>query len=397
MADLSHRQIASMPLDGGEAGVKPAGGSSFRVVEALEADVLRRAPALWAVAEQVGSTPLVEVPSDRGSGRIFAKCEWFNPGGTVKARTALAMVHDLLRDHPERSPAELSVRTYSGGSMHLPIAAICQAIGMPCTIDSGAFLTPSAIELVRAQGAELVIHGKEVGFWDIVQASKAAAASDPSVSFLFQHNHPANLRIHEQTTGVEMAQQLAASPGGPLKPDAWVAAIGTGGTIVGVGRALRALSNPSLKIYGVTPAETPFGTQNAPHDKPTLAGSGGLGLGRKQPFVEADEALIEGHLTVSYPSALREVLRFSDLAGARLGTSAAANWLAARQIARELGEGSIIATVFPSLITPEEWANIIRLRELFGPELGGDQLETRLARMQAMGETLKGPRRRTSA
>jgi cysteine synthase A len=389
VSEPAHRQLLARPLDGDACGVRPAGGATLRMVEALDPNVLRRSPAFWALAEQVGSTPLMEVPSDAGAARIFAKCEWFNPGGTVKARTALAMIHDLLRDNPGRAPHELAARTYSGGSMHLPIAGICQAIGLPCTIDSGSFLTPSAIAQVRAQGADLVIHGKEVPFWDIVHASKAAAEAAPGVSFLFQHNHPANLRIHDETTGVELGQQLAATPGGPLKPDAFVAAIGTGGTIVGVGRALRRESNPRVRIFGVTPSESPFGTLADPgHGKPTLAGSGGLGFGRKQPFVEANEALIEGHFTVSYPSALREVLRFSKLTGVRLGTSAAANWLAARALARELGEGAVVATVFPALITPEEWAQIERLEGLYGAELGGDALETRLGRMLAIGDTL---------
>ena len=390
MTGISHQQLLSEPIDDPEpAGVRPGGGSSLRVVETLDPSVLAQAPELWAIAEQVGSTPLIQVPAERGSGAVFAKCEWFNPGGTVKARTALAMVHDLLRDHPGMAPSSLRVRTYGGGSMHLPIASICHAIGLPCTIDSGTFLTPSAIEQVRAAGAELVLHDKEIGFWTMVQASKQAAEDDDGVSFLFQHRHPANLRVHEETTGTEIAQQLAGAPGGPRRPDAWIAAIGTGGTIIGGALALRRLSNPELKVYGVTPSESPFGTLNPPHGKPTLAGSGGLGLGRKQPFVEANEVLIDGHFTCSYPSALREVLRFSQLAGVRIGTSAAANWLAARHVARQLGPGGVVATVFPSLITPEEWVNIQRLKALFGDDLGGAQLETRLGRMQAIGDTLK--------
>jgi cysteine synthase A len=273
--------------------------------------------------------------------------------------------------------------------MHLPIANICAAIGLPCTIDSGTFLTPSAIDQVRSAGAELILHDKTIGFWTIVQRSKQAAEDDPSFSFLYQHNHPANLRIHEETTGVEISQQLENARGGPRRPDAWVAAIGTGGSLIGVARALLRLSNPNMAVYGVTPAEAPFGMLEPPTGKNTLAGSGGLGLGRKQPFVEANEAIIKGHFTCSYPSALREVSSFARLTGIRLGTSAAANWLAAKHVAKQLGPDATVVTVFPSLITPEEWENIRHLEELFGSDLGGIALETKLERMQKIGEHFK--------
>jgi cysteine synthase A len=375
---------ALAPTPGLEALGAPA------MLRALDRAVLERIPALWALAERTGSTPLIEVPAPEGSATILAKCEWLNLGGTVKARTALAMIHDMLRDQPDRTLGDFHVRTYSGGSMHLPIASICQAVGLRCTIESGDFLTASAIDQVRAAGAELVIHDKTRGFWAIVQQARETAEADPEASFLFQHKHPANLRIHEETTGAEIAAQLAAAAGGPLRPDAWVAAIGTGGTIIGVGRALRRLSNPDVAIYGVTPAETPFGTMDpATHGKRTLAGSGGLGLGRKQPFVEAHEAMISGHFTCSYATALRAVNGFARLTGIRLGTSAAANWLAARTVAQRLGPGRTVVTVFPALITPEEWDNIKGLERVLGPDLGGQSLETKLDRMEAIGARLR--------
>jgi cysteine synthase A len=300
------------------------------------------------------------------------------------------MIHDMLRDHPDRALSDFHVRTYSGGSMHLPIAGICQAVGLRCTIDSGDYLTASAIDQVRAAGAELILHDKTMGFWAMVQQSKATAEADPEASFLFQHNHPANLRIHEETTGAEIAAQLAAAPGGPRRPDAWVAAIGTGGTLIGAGRALRRLANPEVAIYGVTPAETPFGTMDpATHGKRTLAGSGGLGLGRKQPFVAAHEDMLSGHFTCSYATALRAVNGFARLTGIRIGTSAAANWLAARTLARRLGAGATVVTVFPALITPEEWDNIKGLERVLGPDLGGQSLETKLDRMEQIGARLR--------
>ena len=389
MNAVPHQQLFPGGIPQAAGPLVGAGGASLRVIEVLDRNVLKRAPGLWALAEQIGATPLLQVPGEPGAATIFAKCEWFNPGGTVKARTALAMVHDLLAENSDKAPAELKVRTYSGGSMHLPIASICQAIGLPCTIDSGTFLTASAIEQVRSTGAELVLHDKAIGFWTIVQRSKQAAENDPAVSFLFQHNHPANLRIHDETTGVEISQQLEGTRGGSRRPDAWVAAIGTGGSLIGVARALRRLSNPNTAVYGVTPAETPFGMLGPPTGKNTLAGSGGLGLGRKQPFVEANEDIITGHFTCSYPSALREVNSFARLTGIRLGTSAAANWLAAKHVARQLGPGGTVVTVFPSLITIEEWENIRRLEELFGSDLGGMDLEIKLDRMNKIGERLK--------
>jgi hypothetical protein len=142
-------------------------------------------------------------------------------------------------------------------------------------------------------------------------------------------------------------------------------------------------------------AEAPFGMLEPPSGKNTLAGSGGHGPGRKQPFVEANEAIIAGHFTCSYPSALREVCNFARLTGISIGTSAAANWLAAKHVALRLGPGATVVTVFPSLITSEEWENIGRLEELFGADLGGMDLETKLDGMNKIGERLN-QRRQTN-
>lgn len=358
MQTINYIQLKSKKFAGHSSGLQMAGGCSEHVTKSLDASVLTRVPALWEIAELTGSTPLFRVPSDAGCGEIFAKAEWLNYGGTVKARTAVGMLHDTIAKRPECRPNDLRIRTYSGGSMHITIAGMCQALGMACRIDSGTFLMPSQVARIRALGADLVLHDKDFGFWPMVEKARDLASSeDPEATFLFQHEHPANLRMHETTTGPEIAEQLLSTPGGPRYPDAWIAAIGTGGSLIGVGKSLRML-NPEIKIYGMTPSEQPFGTPDKPSGLATFAGSGGMGLSRRQPIVAAHEQLVSGHFTMAFRESLLEARLFAKLTGVRIGSSAAANWSAARHVSQQLGPGSTVVTVFPSLLTAEQWSMV---------------------------------------
>lgn len=334
-------------------------------LEFLDHTVLERFPPLAEFARNLGRTPLIQVPSVRGGARIFAKCEWFNPTGTVKDRTAFAMLYRLLQDQPGTALQRLHVLEYSGGSLAMSLSGLCGRLGLRRTLAMGSFVTPEAVAAMEREGSDVVLVDKEKGFWAVMEKAFELATQHPQWSFLYQHANPANLWVHRVLTGGELLQQLHSPELAGLQPAAWVASIGTGGSLAGVYQAL-APHYPGLELYGVTPAELPYGSPLPPNGLPKYAGSGGLGSGRKQAFVEAIEEQVSAQLTVTFDESIRAMARFCRETGHRIGSSAAANWLAARQVARRFGPDRVVLTLFPSLPTPAEWAKAEQI--LFQPE-----------------------------
>jgi len=311
--------------------------------------VLARWPALGAYAERLGGTPLIEVPSSRGAARIFAKCEGDNPSGSVKDRVAFAMLYRMFLER--KNTSNLRVVEYSDGSLAYALAFLCRELGIPLRLVLSSTSTERTRADLEAMGASLDIVDRALGFFAVIEHAHAVAASHPRLVFLSQHTNPANLWVHQVTTGWEIAHQLPAG----IVPDAWVASIGTGGTLRGVADVLTQLS-PELQIYAVSPDELPYGSGAAPNGLPKFAGSGGFGFGRKQPLIEPWERRLDGHFTVAYVDSLREIRDFAARTGLRLGTSAAANLMAARTVAERLGPAKTVVTVFPSYATADEWA-----------------------------------------
>lgn len=328
--------------------VSPPAPSRSRPHEALDPAVLERHPALAAFAAELGGTPLVSLPRRPGEARILAKCEWENPTGSIKDRTAFALLYDLLRR--EREPDR--VLEYSGGNLAVSLSRLCAALGLANTLVMASFVPSAVVDAMRAQGTQVDLVPKELGFWAVMERAYALAERHPDWSFLHQHRNHSNLWIHRTGTGQELLEGLTEA--GIARVDAWVASIGTGGTLIGVHDALRQRF-PEVRMVAVTPAELPYGSPRPPNGLPKYAGSGGLGSGRKQPFVKPREARIWRRLVVSHPHSIAGISRLHEESGLRVGSSAAANWLAAMRVAREIGPNGVVATVFPSAATDQEW------------------------------------------
>lgn len=311
----------------------------------MNPDVLRAHPALGRFHARLG-TRLLELPRQPGAGQVFAKCEFENPTGTVKDRVACAMLWRLLEGEPD--PGQLHVLEYSGGTLSVPLAQLCEELGIRLTLVLSSGCDRSLIERLLARGAEVELVPKELGFYAVMERAIELSREHPDWKFLYQHRNEANLYMHETTTGREILEQL------PVKRvDAWLASIGTGGTLVGVYRALSA-AYPGVKLFATTPAELPYGSPEPPNGRPKFAGSGGLGNGVRQPFVQAYDERVQRHLTYSYPEALLAMREARQELGFWVGSSSAANLKAARSLARELGPESVVVTVFPCGGTPEE-------------------------------------------
>jgi cysteine synthase A len=317
----------------------------------LDAAVLEAYPALGRFRARLGSR-LIEVPQIKGCGRVFAKCEFDNPTATVKDRVACGMLWRVLQtDRPnQRQTRGLHVLEYSGGTLAVPLAQLCHELGIAITLVLSSGADQSLISLIEGYGAEVVLVDKTRGFYAVVQRASELSGQHPDWRFLCQHDNPANLYMHETTTGKEILDQLPVR-----RVDAWLTSVGTGGSLVGVYRAL-AQVHPRLALYATTPAEMPYGTSQVPSGKPKFAGSGGMGYGIRQPFMREYDDAVRQHVPYSFPETLAVMQSFHRETGIWIGSSAAANLSAARSLAAELGPDGVVVTMFPSAGTPEEQA-----------------------------------------
>lgn len=302
-------------------------------------------------ARKLGDTPIMEVPSLPGSGRILAKCEWHNPTGSVKDRTAYAMMIDLLRNIDKKDLKHLHILEYSGGNLSLPLAIICNLLQIKLTLVLSAASNKSLLTKLQSFGPEIKLVDKQKGFWGVMQTTFDLSNENPHYTFLYQHKNEANFLVHKNETGNEILAQVTNNI------DAWVASIGTGGTLMGVYETLSS-KYPNIQLHAVTPAELPYGSEQPPNGLRKYAGSGGLGSGRKQYFVERKEERITRHWTYQFKDTILEMKRFYEETGVRIGTSAAANLLAARKIAADLGPNSTTVTIFPEAGAEEEWEEV---------------------------------------
>ncbi|GAA0479521.1 PLP-dependent cysteine synthase family protein [Streptomyces stramineus] len=333
-----------------DAPYRPAGLSA----DPVDHDALhQRHPAYGRFARQLGDTPLIPVPGPDGGATILAKSEAGNPEGSVKDRVAYALLGSALHQHGDRPLEELRVLEYSGGNLARALSRLCAELGITARFVLSSASPRSLLDTLAERGALVDLVDKELGFLEVVRTALRTAEEEPDWTLLYQHRNTANLLFHQHSTGAEIVAQLDGRT-----PDAWVASIGTGGTLIGVLRALRE-RHPGVRAIGVTPAELPYGSPLPPNGLPKYAGSGGMGDGLKQPFVTLHDSEVEHH-TVSYPRCLEVMAEFHELTGTRIGSSAAANWLTAKEIAASLPSSATVVTVFPDAGTPEEWERIGR-------------------------------------
>ncbi len=307
----------------------------------MKLDCSQRLIALTNIGRTIGQTPLVELKTPPGSARVFAKLEMHNPYGTVKDRVAFAMISKLLLD----SRGEVRhVLEYTGGSLGVALSKICKALELPLTLVVAK--VSEALAECETRG-ECILNrtDPEKGFWNVIETAKEIASQNPQMHFLYQHENDANLKVHLETTGPEILNQLDSL--GITRCDAWIAAIGTGGSLIGVHNAF-AHRYGEVEMIAVSPRELPYGSQFVPNGLPKFAGSGGLGCGRKQFFVEPLEKKIVQHFTYSYDESVVGAHQFELEHGFQIGTSSAANWMAALSVAARWGGDAVVVTVFPS-------------------------------------------------
>lgn len=282
------------------------------------------------VLEMIGNTPIVQLRSVGGPyAAIWGKCEYLNPGGSVKDRIALAMIEAGERSGRLR-PGHTTLVEPTSGNTGIGLALVAAVKGYRLILTMPESMSSERRSLLRAYGAEIVLTPDDQTMEGAVDAARKLC-KQPDHYMLQQFENPANPQAHRDTTGPELVDQLG-------RIDAFVSAIGTGGTITGVGEILKRRSSETL-IVGVEPARSAVlsGSDPGPHRIQ------GIGAG----FIPKvlNRSVIDRVERVRDEDAFAMKQRLAQEEGVLVGISSGAAVWAAERVARELGSGKVVATV----------------------------------------------------
>ena len=282
-------------------------------------------PPRVGVAATVGDTPLVELKrlAPREDIRLFAKLEWYNPTGSIKDRVAASLL-DAAEAAGELWPGR-AILEPSSGNTGIALAMQGRLRGYPVKIVMPGGSTPERTKMLELYGAEIIESPAELGSNGGVALARELAAADPTLYMPFQYANPANPSAHEHGTAVEILRDCP-------QVDVLVAGLGTGGTLMGVGRALKA-ANPDCQIVAAEPV-------------PGEGVSGLRSLDDGYTPEILDVRLLDRKLLVSNGDSLRGLRLLAREEGLFAGVSAGGVLHAALRIANELDEPATIVMVF---------------------------------------------------
>jgi cysteine synthase A len=294
-----------------------------------------------SVLDLVGDTPLVRIrrmSSQAPRADVWAKMEQGNPGGSVKDRICLAMIEDAERAG-QLAPGGVVVEPTSGNT-GIGLAIVCAVKGYRCILTMPESMSLERRQLLEAFGAEIVLTPAEEQMEGAIAKARAIAAGEPRAFLPQQFDNPGNPRVHAVTTAREI---LFAMRG--LTLDAFVAGVGTGGTISGVGEVLRAELGTAAMGGPKIIAVEPDGCATISRGERGPTKIQGLAAG----FVPRNyhPAVVDEVLTVSDTDAWRAKLALAQAEGLLVGISAGAAVFAALGVARMLGPGKNVVTVLP--------------------------------------------------
>jgi len=287
----------------------------------------------------VGNTPLLAIHFRfRGrERRIYAKSENLNMTGSVKDRMALQIMRRGYLSGALR-PGGLIVEATSGNT-GISFAAIGRALGHPVAIYLPSWMSEERIALLRCFGARLeLVTPEQGGFIGAIQLADELGHVTEGAFLPHQFSNEDNCTAHQTGTGPELEQQLASLD---LEVDAFVAGVGTGGTVMGVGRYLRG-TRPKVRIHPVEPASSPTLTIGHRIGKHRIQGI-------SDEFVPAivDLEFLDEVIPVHDGDAILMAQRLARQLGLAVGISSGANFIAALLAQNKLGPGSVVATLFP--------------------------------------------------
>jgi cysteine synthase B len=256
---------------------------------------------------------------------VFAKAEWFNPGGSIKDRPALNIIKTALMEGQLTNKRLLDS---TSGNMGIAYATFGAALGIPVTLVILSNGSPERLTILGTMGAEIMMTDPLEGSDGAIRYARKLAAEKPELYFFAnQYDNPANWEPHYQTTGPEIADQTNG------QVTHLVAGLGTSGTLTGAGRYLRQV-NPGIALVAVQPDSAFHGLEGLKHMPSAI-----------RPGIY-DPALPDRMIEVSTEEAYTMVKRLAREEGLFVGISSGAAAVAALKIARELADGQVV-TIFP--------------------------------------------------
>jgi len=302
--------------------------------------LIRQTPARFKqLKHMIGNTPLLAIRfAFRGKERlIYAKAEQLNMTGSIKDRMAF---HILKKAYQEgRIQQGDTIAEATSGNTGISFAAIGRALGHQVVIFMPDWMSQERVALIRSLGAKIVpVSREEGGFLGSIRLTEEFAQREPNVFLPAQFDNLANVEAHEQTTGPELWWQLHSHS---IKPDAFVAGVGTGGTVMGVGKFLRQ-HNPAIKLYPLEPAESPTLSTGRKVGRHRIQGVSDefipsiLDLGKLDPVISVPDG-----------DAILMAQKLAASLGLAVGISSGANFIGALLVQNELGDTAVVTTVFP--------------------------------------------------
>lgn len=290
---------------------------------------------LWRL---IGNSPLLAIHFKyKGQARsIYAKAEHYNITGSIKDRMALYILEKAYASERIR-PGDTIVEATSGNT-GIAFCAVGSALGHKVRIVMPDWMSRERVGIIKGLGAQIIPVSKEQGgFLGSIKITEEIAATEKNIFLPRQFSNEDNAEAHERTTGPEIWFQMEYHG---LKPDAFIAGVGTGGTVMGVGRYFRS-HDPSIKIHPLEPAESP-----------TLSTGYKVGVHRIQgisdEFIPAIVKLDQLDKVVAVPDG-DSIIMAQKLAcklGLGVGISSGANFIGALKLQNEMGHDAVISTVF---------------------------------------------------
>ena len=286
--------------------------------------------------QTIGHTPLIpitHIPIPDGV-TLLAKAEYLNPGGSIKDRVAYHMI-DAAIERGEITDTTVLIEPTSGNT-GIGLAMVCAARGIDLILTMPESMSIERRKLLEHLGARLILTPAQEGIRGSIQAAQELERTIPGGRILGQFANPDNPDAHTRTTAVEIVEALDGRA-----PDILIAAVGTGGTLMGIGRHLRRV-DPTTRIVAVEPAASAVlsGEEGGAH------GIQGIGAGFVPPIV--DREMIDEVITVTDDEAITYARQAARQAGLLVGISSGANLAAAAKIAHHpQSQGRTLVTILP--------------------------------------------------
>ncbi|HEY0945746.1 MAG TPA: cysteine synthase family protein [Opitutaceae bacterium] len=288
-------------------------------------------PHAASVLGLIGRTPLLPISFAAEGVTLHAKAEFLNPSGSIKDRLALSIIEDA-EERGLLQPDSIILECTSGNTgIALAMVGAAKGYRVKILMSDGASIERR--HLIRQFGGEVELFTPDKGYATGIELSQRLAAEDPRIFLPRQFENPLNALDHEEHTGREI---LAEVPDGRV--DAFVSGYGTGGTLTGCGRALRA-ANPGVKIFAMEPAEAAM----LSGELPCCHAIEGIAGGYVPPLLQ--HAHVDAVKKVGSAEAIAMTRRLSREFGLLVGPSSGANVVAALQVAREFGPEAHIVTI----------------------------------------------------